>query len=243
MLKEAIEKIVELSGVKTFVSDGITYADGDYKQVREQLDLPDTYSLYSLDALVKLIRKDAISWTEENMPIFITIPSYKDVFCFTGIDPTLRNKRVLLYSVEAVDVPGWNSEIKLAFEQASIALQTRFQPTVDRDYTLRLCSQISCGGKVTYNDNGIATSVVTQKGVALQSTETIKPLVNLKPYRTFQEVDQPDGLFLIRIDERGISFIEADGGMWKLQARKTVKEYLEREMADLIESGKVTVAL
>ena len=84
---------------------------------------------------------------------------------------------------------------------------------------------------------------MTQKGVALQGAETIRPLVKLKPYRTFQEVGQPEGLFLIRIDERGISFIEADGGMWKLTARKTIKEYLEKELAELVDIGKVVVAL
>ncbi|MFQ8836330.1 MAG: hypothetical protein ACLR8L_00220 [Oscillospiraceae bacterium] len=50
------------------------------------------------------------------------------------------------------------------------------------------------------------------------------------PYRTFQEIEQPVGLFLIRIDERGITFTEADGGMWKLEARKTIKAYLERSV-------------
>lgn len=243
MLKEAIEKIVELSGIKSVVVDGETYVNDQLYHVRRELDVPHTASLNSLDALVKLVKRDAVNWVDDDTHLFVTVPEYGKVKCFTGIIPMLRNERLCLYDVTATDVPGWNSETKLPFEQAAIALQTRFQDTPDRAYTLRLCSQITSGGKVTYNDNGIATSVVTQKGVALQGAETIKPLVKLKPYRTFQEVDQPEGLFLIRIDERGISFIEADGGMWKLDARKTVKDYLERELAELIESGRVTVAL
>ena len=167
---------------------------------------------------------------------------YDEVNCFTAIDQSRRNERVLLYTVHATDVPGWGDS-KLGFEQAQIALQTRFQQTPDRDYTLRLCSQITCGGKVTYNDNGVATSIVTQKGVALQGAETIKPLVKLKPFRTFQEVDQPESLFLIRVDERGISFIEADGGMWKLTARQTIKAFLEDALKDMVEDGRVVIAL
>lgn len=243
MLKAAIEKIVSLSAPQIYDVGNHTFASSELRQVRPELDLPSCIKLNSLDALVKLIKKDATAWVSEEMPLFVTVPSYEKVSCFTAIDPTARNTRVNLYDVCATDVPGWNSETKLAFEQAAISLQTRFQETVDRAYTLRLCSQITSGGKVTYNDNGVATSVVTQKGVALQGAETIKPLVKLKPYRTFQEVDQPEGLFLIRIDERGISFIEADGGMWKLDARKTIKAYLEKELSDLIEAGKVTVAL
>ena len=54
---------------------------------------------------------------------------------------------------------------------------------------------------------------------------------------------QPVGLFLIRIDERGITFTEADGGMWKLEARKTIKAYLENVLAVEIEAGRVRVML
>ena len=140
-------------------------------------------------------------------------------------------------------VPGWDAETKLTFERAAVALQTRFQDSEDRAYTLQLLSQITTGAKITYNDIGVATTIVTQKGVSLQANATIRPLVRLRPYRTFQEIEQPLGLFLIRIDERGISFVEADGGMWKLEARKTIKEYLEEHLADEIEAGRVTVML
>ena len=154
-----------------------------------------------------------------------------------------RYERPTLYTAEAVDVPGWEPETKLPFERAAIALQTRFQKTPDTDYAMRLLSQITCGGKVTYNDDGVAMSVVTQKGIALQGNETIKPLVSLKPYRTFQELEQPTSVYLIRIDERGISFIEADGGMWKLTARQTIKSYFDEALSELISSGQVVVAL
>ena len=62
-------------------------------------------------------------------------------------------------------------------------------------------------------------------------------------YRTFQEVEQPESIFLIRINERGISFIEADGGMWKLRARETIKSYLGWKLKDEIENGSVVIAL
>jgi hypothetical protein len=48
---------------------------------------------------------------------------------------------------------------------------------------------------------------------------------------------------LIRIDERGITFTEADGGMWKLEARKTVAAYLNDALQDVIEAGHVKTML
>ena len=133
--------------------------------------------------------------------------------------------------------------MKLGFEEAQIALRTRFQHTSDADYALKLLSDISMGAKVIYNDNGIATTVTTQKGVALQTNSQIKPLLSLRPYRTFQEVEQPESIFLLRVNERGISFTEADGGMWKLKAREIVKEYFCTSFEKEIKDGTVVVAL
>lgn len=241
MLKEAIEKIVELSGAKTFKVGDKTFSDRTLSEVKPEIEKPSTQGLTSLEAMSSLIRTEAIDLYPA--PIYITVPQCDAVECFTRVDTENRYNRNVLYHAKAVDVPGWEPDTKLPFDQASVALQTRFQATDDRDYVLRLLSQLTCGAKVTYNDNGVAMTVVTQKGVALQGAENIRPLVRLKPYRTFQEIDQPESLFLIRVDERGISFIEADGGMWKLEARKTIKAYLVESLSDLIESGNVVVAL
>ena len=56
-------------------------------------------------------------------------------------------------------------------------------------------------------------------------------------------MDQPESKFLIRISERGIKFVEADGGMWKLKARQTVRQFLEDSMRDEVEDGKVVISL
>lgn len=131
----------------------------------------------------------------------------------------------------------------MSFEEAMIALRTRFQATPDSEYALKLLSDITTGSKITLNDNGIATSVVSRSGVALQTNTPIRPIITLKPYRTFQEVEQPASQFLIRVSERGITFVEADGGMWKLAARKTVRDYLAEKLAPEIEAGLVAIAL
>ena len=84
---------------------------------------------------------------------------------------------------------------------------------------------------------------LSPRSIDLQSNQAIRPIITLKPYRTFQEVEQPASQFLIRVSDRGISFIEADGGMWKLKARETIKAYLEEAFAAEIRDGVVVVAL
>ena len=244
MLKAAIEKILEIANPIIWTKDGEDFVvnryDGVVKQIRKELDFPATLYLNSLDALIKLVKTEA---SGAEFPLYITVPSHMNVLCFGRPNVDLRFHRQEYYEVNATDVPGWEPVTKLPFDQAAVALQTRFQESADREYALRLLSQITTGAKVTYNDTGIATNVVTAKGVALQENSVIRPLVKLRPYRTFQEVEQPEGLFLIRIDERGITFTEADGGMWKLEARKTIAKYLEENLKDLVESGHVVIAL
>lgn len=242
MLKAAIEKIQELCKVRTEVIEGVPYlitGDG-YEQIKPDLEITDNLILNSLDSLVQMVKTEALP---KITPIYITIPSHLTVRCFTQPMDSARNQRLKLYDVKATDVPGWGDNVKLSFEEAMISLRTRFQDTPDNQYALKLLSDITSGSKITLNDNGIATSVVTKKGIDLQSNMPIKPIVRLKPYRTFQEVEQPESQFLIRVGERGISFIEADGGMWKLEARKTIYYWLSAHLGDEIRDGSVVLAL
>lgn len=243
MLKEFIEHIqkttqplIQTIGDSTFV---IT-SDGDVGEILPTIFHPDTLPLTSLDALVKLVRTEA---SEADTPLYITIPNHMTVRCFGQYDAGTRCFRQVYYEAAATDVPGWESKQELGFEEAQIAMRTRFQETIDIAYLQKLLSEITTGAKVTLNDNGIATSIVTQKGVALQSNESIKPIVSLRPYRTFQEVAQPESPFLIRVNERRIAFIEADGGMWKLKARETIKAFLEDKLTQEVTEGSVIIAL
>lgn len=244
MLKAMIEKLQEMSRPAFHEVEGRTFfvnGDGFANEVRPSLNLIGTLALNSLDALVKMVKTEAK--TNYATPLYITIPDHLTAVCYSQPSPDLRNARTTYYEATATDVPANQPAEKMAFEEAMIALRTRFQETPDTLYALRLLSGITTGAKMTINDNGIATTIVTHKCVATQANETIRPIITLKPYRTFQEVEQPASQFLIRVSERGISFIEADGGMWKLEARKTIMAYLVEAFEAEIADGTVVIAL
>lgn len=237
MLKEAIEKIEEMSSPLVYTEGDhsyVLYADHT-EELRPAIDSPVTVRLSSLDALVQLVKKE-----QQSRQIFVSVTGHDEVDVYDSPSEDCRWKRNVLYNARAIDIPGWEPEVQMGFDQAAVALMTRFQDGGDREYTLTLLSQITTGAKVTYTDNGVASTIVTQKGAALAQNTTIKPLVKLRPYRTFQEIEQPEGIFLIRISERGITFREADGGMWKLTARNTAKAWLQEQLQDM---PNVTVML
>lgn len=237
MLKEAIEKIEEMSSPLVYTEDDHSYVlySDHTEELRPAIDSPETVRLNSLDALVQLVKKE-----QQDRQIFVSVTGHDEVDVYDSPSEDTRWKRNVLYNARAIDIPGWEPEVQMGFDQAAVALMTRFQDGGDREYTLQLLSQITTGAKVTYTDNGVASTIVTQKGAALAQNTTIKPLVKLRPYRTFQEIEQPEGIFLIRISERGITFREADGGMWKLTARNTAKAWLQEQLQDM---PNVTVML
>ena len=245
MLKELFEHIqhtaqpiIHKEGETTFV----VTTNGVVEELIPTIDIPhpDTLPLHSLDALVKLVQTEAAKTAE---PLYITIPNHLTVRCFGQPDAEARFFRQVYYEAKATDVPGFQDGFRDQ-EKAIIELRSRFAPGEGVDYLLDLLSRISKENGVITNDNGVSQTVEARQGVALKTMERLKPRVPLRPFRTFQEVEQPESEFLLRMDEEGnIGLFEADGGMWKLTARQTVKAFLEAKLADLVASGAVFIAL
>lgn len=180
MLKSFIKHIQDttqplIHTIDPDIDSGSTFAvasNGEAVELRPAIDHPDTLPLHSLDALVKLVRTEAV---KAKTPLYITIPDHLTVRCFGQPNEEARFFRQFYYEAHAADVPGWDEKVQLGFEEAQIAMRTRFQETADTIYALKLLSDICCGAKVVYNDNGIATTVTTQKGWRSRATSRLGP--------------------------------------------------------------------
>ena len=57
-------------------------------------------------------------------------------------------------------------------------------------------------------------------------------------------MEQPASDFLLRLDKDGRpALYEADGGAWKLEAKRNIAAYLGEKLADLVERGSVVVMI
>lgn len=239
MLRDAIEKIEELAGPKTFEICGDTYANEGLIQIRPVIDTPCAVSLYSLDGVVKMIENEA---SKLPSPIFIQVKSYNDVRVFSTYGD-LRFTRHELCKATPNDVPGF-SQGWMDYETAMISLRAIFEQSDDMDYLLGLLSKITDENSVTSEDNGLSQTVQVRQGVAMVGRETVRPRVKLRPFRTFLEIEQPESEFLVRLAEGGkIGLFEADGGMWKLKAREEIRDYFMEELKPKVEAGEVVVMI
>ena len=251
MLKAAIEKIVELASPSVIQVNGKTFSNERFTEVKEQLYYPECLILNSLDGIVKMIQKEAKEkrLSDINVPtddntveqrLYVRVSEYNRVDVFTSYDT--QGVRTYLYRSNA-DVPGFREGFRDR-ETMLIQLRSLFLQTPDVAYLLDLLSKMSDEEKVTSQDNGVTQVVEARKGVALKEQVEVRPRVKLTPFRTFLEVDQPESEFLLRVGDGGqVGLFEADGGVWKLVAKRSIVAYLEERLKDLVDAGRVVIMM
>ena len=236
MLKDMIREIVKMSTPVIHEIDGAVYSDKNLEMVCLKKRQPECIDLTGLDSVCKMVRNEADHVARR---IFIQVKNFAIVFVFTTLDDD--EDRQYLYKCKA-DTPVVTTGSFIPYEKAVIELRSLYIPTDDTQYLLTLLGSISKESKVTSTDNGVTQRVEAKSGIALNSLVEVKPRVVMKPFRTFVEVEQPESEFLLRINDRGeIGMFQADGGVWKLEATRNVAAYFEKELKDLIDSGRVVV--
>lgn len=242
-LKDAIDRIVELAKPFTLETHGgRQFCSATLHEVKPEVEFPARYTVDTLEALVKLIRTEGI---DHSPRLYVRVDSARRVM----VDTTYTHKEYAEFSrlplYEAVsDVPSITVNQEMSHEQAVVELQSLYAVTGDRDYLLAMLSHIDVNQGVSSVDNGISQEVSVRTGAVLKEKQTVQPIVHLQPYRTFLEVEQPASDFLLRLSKSGYPALhEADGGAWKLEAKRNIAAYLGEQLADLVESGNVVVMI
>ena len=240
-LRDAIDRITDLARPFTMEANGHQFCSKPLVEVKPEQYAPITYGVDTLDALVKLILTEGLTLGRR---LYVCVDSARRVTVTTTYNGgELRNpyRRFPLY--EAVsDVPGVTIGHSMSQEQAIVELQSLYAVTPDRNYLLSLLSRIDVNEGVSSVDNGVTQEVNVRTGAVLKQASPVRPIVQLQPYRTFLEVEQPASDFLLRLDKEGHpALYEADGGAWKLEAKRSIAAYLAEKLADQVEHGDVVV--
>lgn len=202
-LKDAIDRIVELATPFTLETrSGHQFCSTYLHEVKPEVELPERYSVDTLEALVKLIRTEGI---DHSPRLYVRVDSARRVVVdstYTGRDYA-QYSRLPLY--EAVsDVPDITVNQEMSQEQAVVELQSLYAVTEDRDYLLALLSRIDVNQGVSSVDNGISQEVSVRTGAVLKEQQTVQPIVHLQPYRTFLEVEQPASELPAALEQVGL---------------------------------------
>ncbi|GGC88247.1 hypothetical protein [Enterococcus wangshanyuanii] len=243
-IKDAIQYGVELSQGQQVVHviDGKTFYDrtkADLKEV-EPIKYAATLTINSLTGLINYLKskfdEEADAVQEE---ILLHVESPTSVIAYSKLNSD-RCRESLVEAKMRMDK--FNYGYFMDSEQFIINIQSLFQREKDAEAVLKCASGIRIEGGGDLYDNGISQQVSVKQGAAtIQKAEVPSP-ATLKPYRTFLEIDQPEGQFIFRINKHGeCALFEADGGIWKNHAIDQIKEYLTSALKDEVGSGQITI--
>lgn len=237
MIEEALRYLVSLGKPHIHQQEDLTYSDEKLTVIAPP-EKP-TVLVNTLQGLVDLVKTAKIDHIDGGtVAVHIVSPTQVDVID-TDADPYGRRHVFVRATVPA--------EGKFAFgqfldpERFIIGLNANFQYVAvdgqDNDwaYVLKVASNIAHEESLSLADDGVSQTAAMKQGVVLRTTETLKSRVNLAPYRTFVEFDQPVSMFLLRAaknarDEITLALFEADGGRWKLKAADAIKEWLSKQL-------------
>jgi hypothetical protein len=220
-----IEKIEDMTGPKVIETVQGTFSDKHLYRIENEL--ADTIVLSSLSGLAEMIKQEM---NEYNLPLFVRATSAERVHVFGAIRDDMQRERP--FTAEAKFI-GFDFNEYISIENMIICLKSRFAPTEDRDYLVQLLGNITDQQSVQTKDDGITQSATVKSGIQLVGEQRIKPIVTLKPYRTFLEVEQPASDFLIRLKDGRAALFEADGGAWEREAVKNVADKLRELLEDV----------
>lgn len=251
MLKQGLEKLQEIirksEEARTYEINGETYYPRklELKRIEAPIkDSPQRVDIDNLTGLVKVIKSELEeNDSNKNTPLYVKIGSPREVTVFTKCKDDDKNLRYVLYIANCMHLlPRIDFGEFVSNEDMIISLRSKFKHTDDLEYVLKTISKISEKSTVEATDNGLCQEVQIKKGMALVENTIVKPIVNLKPYRTFFSVEQPASDFLLRFKEGGqVALFEADGGMWKKDAREYIAKELEKQLKELIETDLVVI--
>lgn len=235
MDRSFVEKIEEMAEPHIITDGGYDYTDKKLTVI--STPKVSTIEFNTLRGLTEVIKKEV---KEFNAPMIINVRDNKTVEVHTGIEVNDRG-RENPYAANA-ELISIRFDQFLDYETMMIMLKSRFVETPELLNVVQLLGTITNEQSAQMTDDGFTQTVVVRKGVAMKDNKVVKPIVKLKPYRTFNEVEQPESEFLLRLnDHGGVALFEADGGAWKLKARSSIAEYIRNELAELVESGAVIV--
>jgi hypothetical protein len=73
-----------------------------------------------------------------------------------------------------------------------------------------------------------------KSGIASVAEMPLPNPIALQPFRTFIEIEQPESIFVVRAHKGPeFSLFLADGGLWKLKAIQSIKEYFRNNNVSL----------
>ena len=239
MIKDALQYIMGLREPKKMEVGGSVFVDKEMFLLKTPA-FP-TLEVNSLTAVVDYLKglKNE-KWVEEDAPVIVHIEDERTVKLKDTADATEGKRDILLKATAEGKI--FKFDEFHPSEAFIIAMQSNFLDTPDKASILQVVGNLKDEAVQTLADDGCSQVATIRTGIAAVGQAKVPNPAHLAPYRTFLEVPQPKSKFIFRMRNGGLcGLFEADGGAWKLEAKKNIYDFLKNALEEEIAAGKVVL--
>lgn len=232
MIAEAIEKIQELATPTVLAAHGKSYSTEELFDLASPLATAKALELHTLSGLVDYIGRgfDQGRDGKEIAPAIVVV-SPTEVLLVLSLEGEFRQREVLArvtpYLSEGFPFGKWLDQ-----ETFVTKLQASFIQDEQTAAVLRVVGNVATNDVATFADDGVTQQVAATTGIQRKEMVTVPNPVTLRPFRTFQELEQPESRFVLRLKrdaaDGGLpkaALFEGDDNQWRLAAVNRAREY------------------
>ena len=183
-----------------------------------------------VDAVLEIVRKEHI---------YVIVNNPFNVACYNKGETGVRRIREF-YAEARYEVNGaFPFSRFLTIEDFIINLQVYFQQDEMTGAILKLVSNISDNLVKKYEDDGVSQAVMVQTSLTHKEMVEVPRRVELVPWRTFRDVEQPKTKFIFRMQGQKeepplCALFDLAGDLWKIAAVQAIKQYLQKELPEVL---------
>ena len=231
IIDELVSKGIPLEAAKReferkYVSAAVTKADGNMGRAAKSL------GIHTLSGMVEYVKSkfDAHSYA-----VCAHVAGPEDVWLESGLFGEFRQRETFVH-VHRFETKGFPYGNFVDIERFVVEMQSRFVQDAVVAQVLKAVGNIRESSVKTVQDDGVSQQVTAAVGVARVENIVVPNPIELRPFRTFQEIEQPASLFVLRVRAGGegglptVALFEVEDSCWKVEAVKGIKLFLEENL-------------
>lgn len=233
---DAVRKIAELAidAETRKTEDGKVFVRSDYQPLG--VVHKETVNMTSLTAFCDFIKQNPqnIDLTEA----IIVVNRDLTVSLLSAVN-SLDGRRDVIAVAKKPDTAVFRFGERMGVDDFVIAMKSYFvKEDSDWEVCFNTARKVQIENDINIEDDGMGMKLTVKSGVSSASIETVSRKTDyaLRPYRIFPECTQPKSLFFLRltkgVDSALVSLHETDGGKWKNEASKIIRDYIVFELAE-----------
>jgi hypothetical protein len=246
MIKEALGYLVGLGATKELVDgNGDTWTDKQMHRIKEYLPaVGEAVVVHSLASMVEYIKSQPDKVDFPLPPSIVLIKNPLEVVLMNRLDED-GGRDVFVKAI--CDEPMFPFGRFVEVEPFILSMHGHFLPAGDGNtfqQVVEIVSALTAQDENAIKDTGLTQVVTTRKGIDIKPESIPNPML-LYPYRTFPDIDPVASPFLLRVKASNnvpqVALFETDGGRWKLESRRRIKQYLVNALGDAVFEQKLTI--